>query len=176
MTSLPELATASSRLRRSFRRRAAFTVVELLVVCALIGLITAAALPVFKSQINSGRRNTAFFDLERICVAQENFFITYDRYAGSFNELGQRFMGSTRLGPQSLRVGDYTYTLVNYQRPGRSDGYEVVAIGNLDVSDGMHDILLVEGGTAISVPKEKRRGCVIIVNDDLDDSSTKVRR
>ena len=153
-----------------------FSLVELLVVLLIVGLFASSALPILQSRVNVARRESAIFDLERVCRAQENFFINYDRYATNFNELGQYFRGATRIDPQTVRMGDYTYSLSNYERKGGQDAYEVVAIANLDLSDEVMDVLIVEGGAPVVAPGEKTRGCVIIVSDDIEDSSTRIRR
>jgi prepilin-type N-terminal cleavage/methylation domain-containing protein len=65
-----------------------FTLVELLVVLVIIGLSSSAALPILQSRIDVARRDSAILDLERVCRAQEDFFINYDRYATNFKKLG----------------------------------------------------------------------------------------
>ena len=153
-----------------------FSLVELLVVLLIVGLFASSALPILQSRVNVARRAGAISDLERVCHAQENFFIDYDRYATSFSELGQYFRGATRIDPRTVRVGDYTYSLSSYERKRGRGAYEVVAIANLDLGDEVVDVLIVEGGAPVAAPEEKTRGCVIIVSDDIEDSSTRIRR
>jgi len=153
-----------------------FTLVELMVVLVIVGLLASSALPIIQSRINVARRDGAIRNLEHMCLAQENFFIDYDRYAANFNELSQFYRGATRIDSRTIGVGDYTYSLSNYEVSGGRNAYEVVAIANLDLSDQVVDILIVERGAPVAAPREKTDGCVIIVSDDIDNSSTRLRR
>jgi Tfp pilus assembly protein PilE len=167
-------ATPRTRIKH---RRAGFSLVEALVVVTIILVAGAAGVPVLQGHINQARRGGAMMDLERLCLAQERFYINYDRYAGTFNELGIQLGNGQRLDHQTVDAGDYTYSLVTFDRRGRTgDSYEVVATANLDLTDPILDILMIEGGGPVVAPEEMRKGCVIIISDDIHDSSTKVRR
>jgi prepilin-type N-terminal cleavage/methylation domain-containing protein len=158
------------------RHRAGFSLAELLVVVTIILVASAAAVPMLQGRVNQARRGGATMALARLCLAQERFYINYDRYAETFNELGAQLGSGERIDHQTFDTGDYTYSLVTFDRRRPGDSFEIVATANLDLSDPILDILMIEGGAPVVAPKEMRNGCVIIVSDDIHDSSTRIRR
>ncbi|HEX8849170.1 MAG TPA: prepilin-type N-terminal cleavage/methylation domain-containing protein [Gemmatimonadaceae bacterium] len=74
------------------RRRAAFTLVELLVVVVVIGILAAMAIPKFKN--TKGKANAAALrtDLRNLATAEESYFYTNNHYTGVLDSL--KFRGS----------------------------------------------------------------------------------
>ena len=60
-----------------------FSLTELLVVLAILGLLTAAAVPLWNRQVERARRMDATDALVRIAVLQERFYLENGRYAGA---------------------------------------------------------------------------------------------
>ena len=106
-----------------------FSLTELLVVLAILGLLTAAAVPLWNRQVERARRMDATDALVRIAVLQERFNLENGRYAGA-GELAVAApdglgvsgteRGYYRLGLQALD-GDLAAGLRS-QRKRRSDG------------------------------------------------------
>ena len=162
---------------RAPRRRLGLTLVELLVAATLIGLLASAALPKFQNRVYATQRSAAMLNLEKIYHAQTAYMLNYGRYADNFRQLGVRIRGGNLLNGNALHTDSYTYTLNTFSRQGRfAGGFEVLAIGNLDVSDSALDILLVEQGSPVLAPPDRQRGQVIIVSDDIENSSTELQR
>lgn len=69
------------------RPRAAFTLIELMVVCVIIGILVAILMP--KLQNTKGRANAAALksDLRNIAVAQEAYFYDHATYASDVTQL-----------------------------------------------------------------------------------------
>jgi prepilin-type N-terminal cleavage/methylation domain-containing protein len=74
------------------RARAAFTLIELLIVVVIIGILAAIAIPKFQS--TKGKANAAALrsDLRNLAVAQEAYFFEKHVYAGDTALL--KFRGS----------------------------------------------------------------------------------
>jgi prepilin-type N-terminal cleavage/methylation domain-containing protein len=73
--------TPSARTSRAARSRAAFSLVELLVVVAIIGILAAIALPRVGSARGRATRAAGLADLHQVATAQEAFFADSNRYA-----------------------------------------------------------------------------------------------
>ncbi|HEY9133795.1 MAG TPA: type IV pilin protein [Dyella sp.] len=64
-----------------------FSLIEILVVAALVALLAGMALNGYSNYIHRARRVEAKEALLRIADAQERYFLTYQRY-GDFDDLG----------------------------------------------------------------------------------------
>jgi prepilin-type N-terminal cleavage/methylation domain-containing protein len=69
------------------RRRAAFTLVELLVVVVIIGILATMAIPKFKN--TKGKANAAALrtDLRNLATAEESYFYSNNRYTAVLDSL-----------------------------------------------------------------------------------------
>ncbi|TXS91417.1 prepilin-type N-terminal cleavage/methylation domain-containing protein [Parahaliea maris] len=65
-----------------------FSLVELLVVTAIVAILLGVALPGYERQMLRVKRTTALAVLEQLRARQERFFVHHHRYAETFNELG----------------------------------------------------------------------------------------
>jgi type IV pilus assembly protein PilA len=72
------------------RSRAAFTLIELLIVVVIIGILAAIAIPKFNS--TKGKANAAALrsDLRNLAVAEEAYFFTNAQYADDTAKLNFR--------------------------------------------------------------------------------------
>ena len=127
-----------SRFRHP-RRRAAFTLVELMVVIVLIGLLAGAVAVGTRQYIISGKRAVAKLEISRICQALDTFYTAYDRFPTNDEGIevlaqpGDKFAAALLSEvPKDPWGRPYEYI-----HPGRETAYEVLSFG----ADGR------EGGT-----------------------------
>jgi type IV pilus assembly protein PilE len=64
-----------------------FTLIELMIAVAVVGILTAIALPAYNDSIRKSRRSEAFTALANIQQAQERYRGNNTRYATSLTEL-----------------------------------------------------------------------------------------
>ncbi len=65
-----------------------FTLVELLMVSAVLAVLILAALPAYQSHIQQARRSVALSALEGLRMRQEQYFANFRRYAEDLHALG----------------------------------------------------------------------------------------
>lgn len=121
------------------RRRAAFTLVELMVVIVLIGLLAGAVAVGTRQYIISGKRAVAKLEISRICQALDTFYTAYDRFPTNDEGIEVLAQPSDKFAAALLSETpkDPWGRPYEYIHPGRETAYEVLSFG----ADGR------EGGT-----------------------------
>ncbi len=104
-TPAPPIATLFPHGMRRHRARGV-TLIELLVVVAIIGIISAVALPIYRQHVAKSRRADAITALSNVAQAQERWRTNNTNYAGSLTIL---FPNST--SPEVSSGGHYGLTL-----------------------------------------------------------------
>lgn len=139
------------RRQRGTRRRAGFTLIELMVVVATIGVISAIAIPSLQKYVWRAQRNEAYLNLNGIYKAQLSYFTENARYADTFGALGFEILGGKLIDQQTIESQYYTYTLSAFENAnGLPNGnYQAVATGDPDPTDAILDILMIENDLII---------------------------
>ena len=92
-----------------------FTLIELMIVVAIIGILAAIAIPNFLTYQCKSRQSEAKTNLGGIRVSQEAYFAEYDRYTGVWSNLGFAVKGTQR----------YTYDITGSD----ADSFSAIASG-----------------------------------------------
>ena len=68
--------------------KAGFSLIELMIALAVIGILAGLALPAYQQQIVKTRRSLAKGELMAVVARQEQYFINHKQYAASLDLLG----------------------------------------------------------------------------------------
>ena len=79
------------------KRNMGFTLIELMIVVAIIGILGAVAYPAYTSSIKKGNRADAVDSLMSLSGRMEEFYLNNDTYAGAtINAAGTGSVGSNK--------------------------------------------------------------------------------
>ncbi|MFP5461486.1 MAG: type IV pilin protein [Gammaproteobacteria bacterium] len=100
-------------MSQTFRRRSrGFTLIEVVIVLAMVAILAAVALPSYRDQVRSSRRTEARETMMSIQAAQERWRSSNTSYAATLAELGR-----------ATETENYTYEISG----NSATGYTLVA-------------------------------------------------
>jgi type IV pilus assembly protein PilA len=116
---------------RTNRLRRGFTLIELMIVMAIIVIIAMIAVGPMNQQLNIGHETAAIQEIKTIHTAEAQYFGQFGKYAASLAALGPpaaSAMGpeAAALIPQNLAVGKKSGYV--FEVTATPDGYAVTAI------------------------------------------------
>jgi prepilin-type N-terminal cleavage/methylation domain-containing protein len=150
MTQDGGFGTVNRRHRPCGGRSAGFTLIELVMVVAIIGVLSTLAIPNLTKLAHKSRRSEAYQALHAIAVAQSSYFTQEGRYADTFDAIGFQIPGGQQLDPSSIQGPYYTYTLAGITENGVDNAnYRATATGDIDPTDPVLDVIIIENNLTV---------------------------
>jgi prepilin-type N-terminal cleavage/methylation domain-containing protein len=140
-------------------RNRGFTLIELMIVVAIIGILASLAIPDFMKLVIKAKQSEARSNLGAIYVCQLVYFGSNDTYAGgpeafellNWNPESDRVMRYTFVLDEDVREGNPPLAAVPSGTPSTSSSFLVIAAGNLD-NDPTIDVMTVDHHRVFSNP------------------------
>lgn len=92
------------------KKQAGFTLIELMIVVAIIGILAAIAIPNFMSYQCKAKQAEAKSNLGNIRTAQEAYFAEYDTYSDDLDAIGFDTKGEPRYTYKTTGGDTFTAT------------------------------------------------------------------
>jgi len=112
-----------------------FTLIELMIVIAIIGILAAIAIPQFSAYRQRSYNSSAQSDLKNAATAQEAYFVDNSSYCGEKDTLTGATYGLYISAPGNVSVvlevtaaDEQQYTMGAYH-PSGSESYEITGPG-----------------------------------------------
>lgn len=96
-------------------RQHGFTLIELMIVVAIVALLMLVAYPAYREQVRKTKRTVATGELQSLLARQEQFFVNHRQYTTDLTDLGFGAATSYRIDDEGREVtagGSYLISLV----------------------------------------------------------------
>ncbi|RMH51778.1 MAG: prepilin-type N-terminal cleavage/methylation domain-containing protein [Zetaproteobacteria bacterium] len=123
-------------MHRLHRTEKGFTLIELMIVVAIIGILAAIAIPQFSSFRKKAYNSAALSDLKGAITQQEAYFSDYQTYASSPTVLNAQSSNNVTLTITSASSSDYS---MNTRHSSGDTTYQVTgSVGRINATkDGV---------------------------------------
>ena len=125
-----------------FDKESGFTLVELMVVVAIIGLLSAVAIPNFKKYQAKAKVSEAKLQLSAAYMAEQSFYSDFNMYGHCLTYMG--FDPSQQVGNRYYAIGFLTLATIT------PNAYLAASNSGLNVTDCPNDTTVVAGSTTIN--------------------------
>jgi prepilin-type N-terminal cleavage/methylation domain-containing protein len=143
---------------RNRRHELGFTLIELMIVIAIIGILIGAAVIGFKAAQKAGNEAATLQDLKTIAAVEIQYYNTNNRTFGTFEQLVQEKVLSTKFSGNPPIVDGYIFTLkVIPKSATQPTSYTLNADPQTDATGGNHYYLDSTDGS-IHVNKNQPAG------------------
>lgn len=137
--------TTSTRRAPCARRALGMTLIEIVIVVAIIGLLASVAIPTFRNFTYKARRVEGITGLRQLFQIQTSYYSDKGVYSDSFADLGFSMEQGQLQGDGSYQVDWYTYTVETWDVNGQADAnFRGTATGDIDPMDPVLDIIIIE--------------------------------
>lgn len=138
-----------------------FTIIELMIVIAIIGFLAMVSVPSLKKFLAKAKRTEAHLNLSSLATAQKVYWAEHGTYTDDLQALGWKpegevhysygFPGSEGKNNIVGKLGGGTAGLAS----GKADkqGFIAVAAGDID-GDGEPDIITIDQNNKITIEKD----------------------
>jgi prepilin-type N-terminal cleavage/methylation domain-containing protein len=147
-------------MNRRTRTQSGFTLIELMIVVAIIGILAMVAIPAFMEYMRKGKRTEADLAMNRLAKSAKAYYVENQRYpsgtegplpdADSCNNAGKTFLPTDTNWGQAGPFLDLEFTMeekhrFDYKYTGVDTGvsYQAIAHADLDCD--------TKGGTQVQV-------------------------
>ncbi len=118
-------------------RRAGYTLIDVMIVTVIISVLATMAVNRYQLFVARAKRPEAVMAFRALAAAQREHLVTRGKYAGTFDALGFRVEGGTRISPTEVQGRRYNFRLI--QDAGPRSWY-CIASGEID-GDPFKDII-----------------------------------
>jgi len=129
--------------KKNFKKNSGFTLLEILVVIAIIAILSAVIVSAFGSARSKTRDSRRISDIKQLKGAIDNYFATNFTYPASLSELQPAFLVTLPKDPQTN--ASYTYFT---DAPVTGKRYHLCATteGNFSTGNGKEGLVVFSGG------------------------------
>ncbi len=101
-------------------RKEGFTLIELMIVIAIIGILAAIAIPQFSAYRQRSYNSAAQSDIRNIATAQEAYYVDFSTYSSDPAQLSGTYgyMPTTSVTVNISGVGVSAYTITGFHSAG----------------------------------------------------------
>ncbi len=131
-TSSVPINALAYRNARALRSSSGFTLIEMVMVIALIGIVMSVVGSYAISRFNSGKYNAAVLGVKALAQRVENYNIDNGSYPGSLNDLVTRPASATNWNGPYAKPGEIIDPFnhpYQYKYPGDHGDYDIIFLG-----------------------------------------------
>jgi len=138
------------------RKNKGFTLIELMIVVAIIAILAAIAIPNFLKFVGKTRRSEVKYNLEAIYKAEISWFGEYNTFESNFTTIRWKPAGTIYFYTFSVGAATEGLAIGSNPMPGAAtpsattSGFSAYGWGNID-SDGIIDVWHINDRKILSV-------------------------